>query len=178
MTSVRLSGVRTGVLMWVTTLVALIACSLQGIAGIAVVLAAGVALATGVRRRLGVDMARGLLVVLLLAPVIVSWRVLPLLESPLADLAGSRAVVSAEVVVSTDPQPRAGRTSGSRRSDDGWQLDAEVLRLSVPGGATSDLDLPVRVLTDQDLTGVLPGDRKSIRLNSSHVSQSRMPSSA
>ena len=45
------------------------------------------------------------------------------------------------------------------------------------GGTSVDaIEIAVKVLEDREITNA--GDRKSTRLNSSHVSQSRMPSSA
>ena len=96
---------------------------------------------------------------LVVASLVVTWRVVPLLDGPLAPLVGSRAVVDTEVLASSDPQPRQGRTTGSRRTDDAWQLDGSVVVLRVSGGGPTEVDLPVRVVTASGLHGVLPGTR-------------------
>ena len=100
--------------------------------------------------------------VLVLASLVVTWRVLPLVDGPLTPLVGSRVVVSGEVLVSSDPTPRQGRTSGSRRTDDSWQLDGALVAVAVPGRSPGELDLPVRVVTSGDVSTVLPGTRLRI----------------
>jgi competence protein ComEC len=61
--------------------------------------------------------------------------------------------------MSSDPTPRLGRTSGSRRTDDAWQLDAVLVSLRVAGADPVGVDLPVRVLTTGDVAALLPGAR-------------------
>jgi competence protein ComEC len=124
---------------------------------------AGVVAAVLLRRLLGGRAVRGLLALVVATTGVVGWRLLPLLDDPAVGLAGSRAVVRAEVVASGDAQPRSGRTSGSRRSDDGWVLEAALVRIEVPGAGGRDLDLPVRVLATDDLGAVLPGTRLLVR---------------
>jgi competence protein ComEC len=158
-----MSGVRTGLVAWPVTIAALLATVAWGAVGALSVLGCALVVRLGVRRRLGHHAVRGLLAVLLLAPTVVAWRVLPLLDDPLVALAGSRSVVAAALVATDDPQPRVGRTSGSRRDDDGWSLDAALVRLEVPGRPARELDLPVRVLTTVDLAHVLPGARLAVR---------------
>lgn len=158
-----MSGVRTGLVAWLVTIAALLATVAWGAVGALAVVLVGVAVRSVVRRRLGSDLVRGLLVVLLLAPAVVAWRVLPLLDDPVVALGGTRSVVTAEVVAAGDPQPRTGRTQGSRRDDDGWSLDAALVRLDVPGLPSRELDLPVRVLTTVDISQVLPGARLAVR---------------
>lgn len=158
-------GLLVGALLWAASAFALavtvhlgVAVWWSAVAGSVALLAATAAVA---RRRSG--RAHPLLVVagsaLVVASAVVTWRVVPLLEGPLAPLVGSRAVVDAEVLASSDPQPRQGRTAGSRRTDDAWQLDASVGRLRVSGGAAAEVDLPVRVIAADGLAGVLPGTR-------------------
>ncbi len=89
--------------------------------------------------------------------VVVTWRVLPLLDGPLAPFAAAHAVVRAELVTTSDPQTRQGQTSGSRRTDDQWQLDASASRIERSGSAPVLLDLPVRLLTTDDVETLLPG---------------------
>ena len=158
-----MSGLRAGLVAWLVTIAALPATASWGAGGAVAVLLCGVGAWGVVRRSLGVDAVRGLVLVLLIAPAVVVWRVLPLLDDAVVVLAGSRTVVGAEVVAAGDPQPRAGRTSGSRRDDDGWTLEAALVRLDVPGQPSRALDLPVRVLTTVDLSGVLPGSRLAVR---------------
>jgi len=100
--------------------------------------------------------------VLVLASLVVSWRVVPLLDGPLAPLAADRARVHAELITTSDPQTRQGTTSGARRTDDEWQLDAAALRLDRSGAAPVDLDLPIRVLTTVDVETLVPGTRLQV----------------
>jgi len=94
---------------------------------------------------------------LVLGSAVVAWRVLPLVDGPLTPFVGSRVVLTGELLVSSDPSPRQGRTSGSRRTDDEWQLDGALVSMAVSGQATRAVDLPVRVVTSGDVTSVLPG---------------------
>ncbi len=111
-----------------------------------------------VRRRVRAVIAIGG-AALVLGSGVVAWRVVPLVDGPLAPLVGSRSVVRAELVATSDPAPRQGRTSGSRRTDDAWQLDAALVSMSVSGGAAIEVDLPVRVLTTEGIEALLPGTR-------------------
>jgi competence protein ComEC len=158
-----MSGVRTGLVAWLIIVGALLATVSWGAAGALAVLLCGVVARVVVRRHLGADAVRGVLLVLLVAPTVVAWRVLPLLDDPVVALAGTRSVVTAELVASGDPEPRTGRTTGSRRDDDGWTLDAALVRLAVPGEPARAVDLPVRVLTTVDISRVLPGARLTVR---------------
>jgi competence protein ComEC len=99
----------------------------------------------------------GLLVVL--GAGVVTWRVVPLVSGSLAPLRGTSAVIDADLVLTSDPQARTGRTSGSRRADDGWQVDAETLGWSTSAGDRVDADLPVRLLATADVGALLPGTR-------------------
>ncbi len=66
-------------------------------------------------------------------------------------------MVDVALAVSGDPTTRSGRTSGSRRTDDAWQLDAALVALRTSDGTAAAVDLPVRVLTSDDVGGLLPG---------------------
>ena len=62
------------------------------------------------------------------------------------------------------------------------QAEAVVVRLDTPGGLLSSMNDIVKSILAADVPVVVyvtpPGDRKSTRLNSSHIQKSRMPSSA
>jgi competence protein ComEC len=103
----------------------------------------------------GLDVAVVLGLVLFGAAV-AAWRVVPLVHGPLQQAAGERSFVRAEVVASSDPRVRDGRTSGSRRTDDAWILEAD-LRAAELAGTAYDLDLPVQVITSADVAALLPG---------------------
>jgi competence protein ComEC len=164
-------GARVGVFVWLVSGLALAGCVGLGVGtwcGLTVGAGAVAALAALRIRVLGraptlvpaLLLAGGLAV---LATGVVSWRLAPLVDGPVAAVVGSRAVVEAELVVTSDPERRLGRTSGSRRTDDQWQLDADALRISVPGRGGGEVDVPVRVLTTEDVEGVLPGTRLLLR---------------
>ena len=97
---------------------------------------------------------------------VAAWRVLPLTTSPLVALAGTRTHLDADLVLTGDPQTRTGRTSGSRRTDDQWQVDAALLGWRAADGTSVRTDLPVRLLTTADVHGLLPGThvRASVRV--------------
>jgi competence protein ComEC len=97
--------------------------------------------------------------VLVVAAGVVSWRVVPLVSGPLAPLRGTSAVIDADLVLTGDPQTRAGRTAGSRRTDDAWQADAAAVGWRASDGTRVEADLPVRVITTGAIGGLLPGTR-------------------
>jgi len=98
-------------------------------------------------------------VLLALGAGAVGWRVVPLVSGSLAALRGTGAVIDADLVLTSDPQARAGRMSGSRRTDDGWQVDADTHGWRTSAGDLVDADLPVRLLTTADVGVLLPGTR-------------------
>ncbi len=126
---------------------------------LALVVAAALALASRRTSVTAVDVtAVGLLV--LLSASVSAWRVAPLLDGPLAAAAGAHSFVRAELVTTSDPRVRDGRTSGSRRMDDAWTFEAALLTATVTG-ETYELDLPVQVITSGDasagVASLLPG---------------------
>jgi competence protein ComEC len=159
-------GQLVGGSLWAATALALAATVHLGVARwwtvvAALVVVSGVALR--VRRVAVPRRARAVVAiggaVLVLGSGVVTWRVVPLVDGPLAPVVGSRAVVTAELVATSDPAPRQGRTSGSRRTDDAWQLDAALVSMAVSGGDAVGVDLPVRVLTTEPVESLLPGTR-------------------
>jgi len=160
------AGLRVGGSLWAATALALAASVHVGAARwwavvAALVVASAVALRvrrTSVPRRVRAAIAIGG-AALVLGSGVVAWRVVPLVDGPLTTLVGSRAVVRSELVATSDAAPRQGRTSGSRRTDDAWQVDAALQSMIVSGGAAVDLDLPVRVLTTEPVESLLPGTR-------------------
>jgi competence protein ComEC len=153
------TGLRLGVAAWLLTalgvggVVVLGAPRLAGLAG-----GAAVVLLAGARRwRSGTLLALALLV--LVTSGVALWRVVPLTSGPLVALAGTRAHLSADLVLVGDPQTRSGRTSGARRTDDQWQVDAAILGWRAGDDRVVSTDLPVRVLTTDDVHGLLPGTR-------------------
>jgi competence protein ComEC len=143
-------------LLWAFT-----ACGLAASVGLGVArwwwcVAASVVVLVGVglRRGRGPVLVAGALV---LASAVVGWRVVPLVSSPLVPLAGTRAVLVVDLVATGDAAVRSGRTTGSRRTDDQWQVDAALVGMRTAGGQHVELDLPVRLLATDDLRGVLPG---------------------
>ena len=162
-------GVRTGLAVWGMASVAL---GLEAHLGVRIglgVIAGVLALVVGVATRLAWmgrlslrvrDVQRPLAMVgatLVITIGVVTWRVVPLVDGPLAPLAGTSSVIDADVTMTTDPQPRAGRTSGSRRSDDSWQFDATTSGWQTSAGGRVDAVLPVRVITTADVAALLPG---------------------
>ena len=92
---------------------------------------------------------------------VAAWRVGPVLAGALAVAGGDRSFVRAEAVTTGDPHVRDGRTSGSRRTDDAWALDAVLVTATIAGQVHA-LDLPVQVITSGDgagdaVAGLLPG---------------------
>jgi competence protein ComEC len=159
-------GVLVGGCLWAASALALAGSVHLGVARWWVVVAALVlvsAVALRVRRTVVPGRIRAAILIgaaaLVVASGVVAWRVVPLVGGPLAPLVGSRAVVHVELVTSSDPVPRQGRTSGSRRTDDAWQVDAALVSLRVRGSDVAAVDLPVRVLTTDDVTALLPGTR-------------------
>lgn len=152
-------GLRIGALLWVVTACALVAEVALGVrAWVAAVCAVALGLAVVARR--WPTSRRALLVVggaVLLSSAVVTWRVAPLVSSPLVPLAGTRATLDVVVSTTGDPTTRSGRTSGSRRTDDEWQLDGALTRMRASDGTATDVDLPVRVLTSDDVSAILPG---------------------
>jgi competence protein ComEC len=157
-------ALRIGAWLWLVTALALAVEVHVGV--LAWCAAAGLAASTAVagigvrrpRRRVRVLVLTAVLGVVL-ATGVVTWRVVPLVDGPLAGLADDRAVVRADVVTTSDPQPRQGHTAGSRRTDDAWQLDAATEFVTRTGLASLDVDLPVRLLTTRDVASLLPGTR-------------------
>jgi competence protein ComEC len=101
-------------------------------------------------------------VLVLVAAGAASWRVSPLVDGPLVAAAGS--FVRAEVVTTSDPRVRQGRTTGSRRTDDGLVLEADLVRI-VMAGSASDVDRPVRILVGSGSgldAATLPGTRLAV----------------
>ncbi|MCA0331710.1 MAG: ComEC/Rec2 family competence protein [Actinobacteria bacterium] len=130
----------------------------------ALALIAWAAVLLAARRGLQADHADALVlvVVVLLAAGAASWRLLPLVDGPLVAAQGS--FVRAEAVTTSDPRVREGRTTGSRRTDDGLVLEADLLRVVIAGAAI-DLDLPVRVITGGGSgldPALLPGSRIAV----------------
>lgn len=152
-------GLRHGLVLWAVTALALVATVRLGAvlwcATVVVVAAASAVLAwrRPARRRTSLALAAGLLI----TTGVVTWRVVPLVSSPLVPLAGTRATLDVVLTATSDPGTRSGRTSGSRRTDDQQQLDADLAALRTSDGTALALDLPVRVLTSDDVSGVLPG---------------------
>ena len=70
-------------------------------------------------------------------------------------------------------QPLAQRMACVRRFREGVVRDLEQLAATM----TRETGKPIR-MSRNELNGLLPRDRKSTRLNSSHLAVSRMPSSA
>ena len=101
---------------------------------------------------------------------LVSFRQAALNNQFLQSKIGS--VVRVEGVITTDPVLKEGLVIGSHRKPD--QLSA-LFKLTSIDGRGIDLPLRIRFKPANDLE---IEDRKSTRLNSSHVSESRMPSSA
>jgi len=161
-------GLRLGAALWAATAVALAGSVAVGVGRwcvcvVAALTAAGMGLWWVRRRRTPGPRSVRLLgaggAVLVLVSLVVAWRLVPLVDGPLRPLVGTRVAVTGEVLVSSDPAPRQGRTSGSRRTDDAWQLDAALVSLAVPGVSAAEVDVPVRVLTATDVSTVLPGTR-------------------
>ncbi|MFC6239066.1 ComEC/Rec2 family competence protein [Longivirga aurantiaca] len=101
------------------------------------------------------------LALVLLSAGVAAWRVGPLLDGPLAIAAAERSFVRAEAVTTGDPRVRDGRTSGSRRTDDAWVVDAALVTATIAGQGRV-LDLPVQIITGGDaasaaVAGLLPG---------------------
>jgi competence protein ComEC len=150
-------GLRVGAVSWAVTAAALALAAYAGPTAWAIA-ATAAAVALVVLARVRVDRVAVVVAALVALGVgVVVWRVVPLRTDPLAELAGGRALVVADVVVTLDPAPRAGRTAGSRRTDDGWQVDGAVREWQAPGRTAVQADLPVRVLTTEDVRAVLPG---------------------
>ncbi|MFN8158497.1 MAG: DNA internalization-related competence protein ComEC/Rec2 [Candidatus Nanopelagicales bacterium] len=150
---------RAGLLLWLATAAALVGVVALGpgrwwlLVGAATVVAFLVGWRlVGVRRALVLTTGG-----LVLGSAVVTWRVVPLLDSPLTAIAGTRASVEVVLTATGDPTTRSGRTSGSRRTDDEWQLDAALTSLRTVDGAVVAVDLPVRALTTDDVGRVLPG---------------------
>ncbi|HET7900762.1 MAG TPA: DNA internalization-related competence protein ComEC/Rec2 [Candidatus Nanopelagicales bacterium] len=152
-------GLRLGALLWATTAVALLGTVRVGALAWATVVVASLLLLSLLawRRRSLLRPALAVAAVLVAASAVVAWRVVPLTSSPLGPLGGTRATLDVALIATGDPSTRSGRTSGSRRTDDEWQLDAALLSLRTSDGATEVVDLPVRVLTSADVGAVLPG---------------------
>lgn len=155
---------RFGGVAWGSTLLALIALRQLGVlagGGLLAGLILGVLVVLRCRRvRLGPLVRRaalGLLLVATAASLVVLWRWVPLAGDPLTARADGRSRVTALVVLTSDPQSRSGRTSGSRRADDAWAVDGAVLGWAAPGSSPTGSDLPVRVLTSRDISALLPG---------------------
>jgi competence protein ComEC len=151
-------GLLVGLALWASTALLLV-----GTVRVGVIPTASAALLSllvvhkivGARRGIGVTVLAGLAMVLL----VVVARVDPLVHGPLAQVVGSRAPVLAEVVLSGDPQQRPGRTSGSRRADDTWQVDAEVQTWRAADGSGVAEDVPVGLVATHGVAGLLPGTR-------------------
>ena len=77
-------------------------------------------------------------------------------------------------MITVPPRYRTAVDDVRSRLSGGEQMLFDVLCLS----ATLGQGLPQDDINYQDLKGTLNPDRKSTRLNSSHVKRSRMPSSA
>ncbi len=162
-------GLLVGVLLWAASALALAGTVHLGVTTWWAVVGALLAVASLVvvvaRRRHSWPVQLPLVlaaVALVLGSSVVTWRVQPLIDGPLTPLVGTRAVLDAEVLVASDPQARQGRTSGSRRTDDSWQLDAALLSWRRAGFLVVDTDLPVRLLTSGEVAGVLPGTRAHV----------------
>jgi competence protein ComEC len=158
-------GLLVGGCLWVATAVALAVTVHLGVVTwwllVAVALALGsgaVGVRRGLARRWRVPLAVAALA-LVAGSAVVTWRAQPLLDGPVTPLVGSRAVIEADVLVSSDPRTREGRTSGSRRTDDAWQLDAALTSWTRAGSPRVQTDLPVLVITTRDVAGLLPGTR-------------------
>ena len=101
------------------------------------------------------------------------------LLTPVA-LMAARAASAAGMTLAIHQNTSAG--AGYRGSLEGWAKagvkNVEITNTLLDGFLKTDsLPAAKRVLTDNGLTAV-SGDRKSTRLNSSHIQKSRMPSSA
>lgn len=103
------------------------------------------------------------LLTIIAASLVVTWRLTPLVDGPLTPLSVGRTIIEADVSVTSDPQTRQGRTSGSRRTDDEWQIDGVALSWRSPGSLLVKGDLPIRVLTAADISRVLPGTLLHVR---------------
>ena len=150
-----------GVLLWtlVAGELALAVHAGVGIAcGAAVLVAAALAFVVWRAPRLRRVAAVALAAVAVSAAV-VAWRVVPLVSGPLAPLRGTGAVIEADLRLTSDPQGRPGRTSGSRRTDDAWQVDAATEGWRTSNRAEVIADLPVRLITTADVGALLPGTR-------------------
>lgn len=124
--------------------------------GLVLVAVAVAAMAVRGRRRAAALLA----VAAVLAAGSVVWRVEPLRAGPLSVPRAARATLEAELVLTGDPQPRSGRTTGSRRTGDAWQVDAATVGWREAGATTPPVtaDLPVRlVVAADDVAGLLPG---------------------
>jgi competence protein ComEC len=150
-----------GALLW-----AVVACDLLlavhagvGIVCGAAVLGCGAVLAVSWWAGVGRRTVLLVTAVLVVAAGVVTWRVEPLVSGPLAPLRGTDAVIDVNLALTGDPQTRAGRTSGSRRTDDAWQVDASTVGWRASDGTRVEADLPVRLITTDAVGDLLPGTR-------------------
>ncbi|MFJ4921881.1 ComEC/Rec2 family competence protein [Streptomyces sp. NPDC088725] len=67
-------------------------------------------------------------------------------RGPVPALAGRYARVTAELTVTSDPRPTRPRVKGNQLSDGALVLDAEVTRVTAPGGVATRVRTPVLVI--------------------------------
>ena len=111
----------------------------------------------GVRRPLGVAVMCGGTVVLGVA-----LRQQTLHEGPVPGLAADRAIGRLELVVTSDPRPRASRSVGSARAPDGVIVNARLERIEARGHAWTTR-VPVLVLApDQGWAHLVPSQHVDV----------------